>query len=167
LKERKQYLAALDSMLARHCQNAFFNIQFWYNPFGIMLTMPSDMMHLYKSSILKWVCQSFTDSMSTNVKVGIDNLIKDIFQSQWTMLSSSTNVLCTNFCGGATHLTMLSSHHWPGMAFFFLLMLLAPHQKGIMLQLFPRKLCLWQWLQLGWGPRHGSWTCLPTTNTGW
>jgi hypothetical protein len=28
LKESKQYLAALDSMLARHCQNAFFNIQF-------------------------------------------------------------------------------------------------------------------------------------------
>jgi hypothetical protein len=62
--------------------------------------------------------------MSTNVKVSIDNLMEDIFWSQWTMLSSSTNFLCTNFCGGATHLTMLSSHHWPGMAFSFLLMLL-------------------------------------------
>jgi hypothetical protein len=42
------------------------------------------------------------------------------------MLSSSTNFLCTNFSGGAMHSTMLSSHHWPGMAFFFLLMLLTP-----------------------------------------
>jgi hypothetical protein len=64
--------------------------------------------------------------MSTNVKVGIDNLMEDLFWSQQTMLRSSTNFLHTNFCGGATHLSMLSSHHWQGMAFSFLLMLLTP-----------------------------------------
>jgi hypothetical protein len=63
LKQRKQYLAALDGMSAHHCQNAFFDIQFGHNPSGIMLAMPSDMMHLYKSSILKQVCQSFTNSV--------------------------------------------------------------------------------------------------------
>jgi hypothetical protein len=88
--------------------------------------MPSEMMHLYDSGILKQVCQSFTDSMSTNVQVGIDNLMEDLFWSQQTTLSSSTNFLCTNFHGGATHLAMPSSHHWPGMAFSFLLMLLTP-----------------------------------------
>jgi hypothetical protein len=62
-----------------------------------MLTMPSDMMHLYESGILKQVCQSFTDFMSTNVKVSIDNLMEDIFWLQQTMLRSSTNFLCTNF----------------------------------------------------------------------
>jgi hypothetical protein len=62
-----------------------------------MLTMPSDMMHLYESGILKRVCQSFTDLMSTNVKVSIDNLMEDIFWLQQTMLRSSTNFLCTNF----------------------------------------------------------------------
>jgi hypothetical protein len=91
-----------------------------------MLATPSDMMHLYESGILKQVCQSFTNSVSTNVKVSIDNLMEDIFWSQHTTLSSSTNFLCTNFHGGATHLTMLSSHHWPGMACSFLLMLLTP-----------------------------------------
>jgi hypothetical protein len=79
LKERKQCLTALDSMSAHHCQNAFFDICFGHNPFGIMLAMPSDMMHLFKSGILKQVCQSFTNSMSTNVKVGIDHLMEDIF----------------------------------------------------------------------------------------
>jgi hypothetical protein len=48
LKQRKQYLAALDGMSAHHCQNALFDIWFGHNPFGIMLAMPSDMMHLYK-----------------------------------------------------------------------------------------------------------------------
>jgi hypothetical protein len=97
LKERKEYLAALDGMSAHHCQNAFFDIWFGHNPFGIMLTMPSDMMNLYESGIIKQVCQSFTNSMSMNVQVSIDNLMEDIFWSQWTMLSSSTNFLCTNF----------------------------------------------------------------------
>ncbi len=64
--------------------------------------------------------------MSTNVKVSIDNQMEDIFWSQQTMLSSSTNFLCTKFHCEATHLTMLSSHHWPGMAFSFLLMLITP-----------------------------------------
>jgi hypothetical protein len=131
LKQRKQYLAALDGMLVHHCQNAFFDIWFGHNPFGNMLAMPSDMMHLYKSGILKQVCQSFTNSMSTNVKVGVDNLMEDIFWSQWTTLSSSTSFLHTNFCGGATHLAMLSSHHWPGMAFSFLLMLLTPTGRDL------------------------------------
>jgi hypothetical protein len=125
LKERKEHLKALNGMSAHHCQNAFFDF-FGHNPFGIMITTPSDMMHLYDSRILKQVCQPFTDSMSTNVKVGIDNLMEDLFWSQQTMLRSSTNFLHTNFCGGATHLSMLSSHHWQGMAFSFLLMLLTP-----------------------------------------
>jgi hypothetical protein len=56
LKERKEYLQALDGMSAHHCQNAFFHIWFGHNPFGIMLVTPSDMMHLYESSILKQVC---------------------------------------------------------------------------------------------------------------
>jgi hypothetical protein len=139
LKQRKQYLAALDGMLVHHCQNAFFDIWFGHNPFGIMLATPSDMMHLYESGILKRVCQSFTNSVSTNVKVGVDNLMEDIFWSQRTMLSSSTNFLCTNFCGGATRFTMLSSHHWPGMAFSFLLRLLTPTGKEFVLQLFPKR----------------------------
>jgi hypothetical protein len=53
MKEWKEYLKALNGMSAHHCQNAFFDIRFGHNRFGIMLTKPSDMMHLYESSILK------------------------------------------------------------------------------------------------------------------
>jgi hypothetical protein len=50
LKGRKEYLAALESMLAHHCQNAFFDIQFGHNPFGIMLTTPSDLISMSLAS---------------------------------------------------------------------------------------------------------------------
>ena len=131
LRKRKEYTKALDDMSAHLCDNALFDINFGHNPFGAMLGTPSDMMHLYESGVLKRVLQTFTDSMSTNVQVGVDDLMEDLFCSQRTTLSSSTNFLRTNFRGGATQLTMLSSHHWPGMAFAFLLMLLTPKGKEL------------------------------------
>jgi hypothetical protein len=68
-KEMKEYMAALDAILAHHCDNAFFNMKFGHNPFGIMLATPLDMMHLFELGIIKCVCQTFVDSMSTNVRV--------------------------------------------------------------------------------------------------
>jgi hypothetical protein len=57
----KEYMAALDAMPAHHCDNAFFDIKFGHNPFGIMLATPLDMMHLFESGIVKRVCQTFVD----------------------------------------------------------------------------------------------------------
>jgi hypothetical protein len=125
-KEMKEYMAALDAMLAHRCDNTFFDIKFGHNPFGIMLATPSDMMHLFELGIVKRVCQTFVDSLLTNVRVQVDNLMETLFCSQRTTLSNSQNFLRTNFCGGATCLMMLSSHHWPGMMFAFLLLLLIP-----------------------------------------
>jgi hypothetical protein len=84
------------------------------------------MMHLFEVDIVKRVCQTFVDSMSTNVRVREYNLMETLFRSQRMTLSNSQNFLRTNFCGGTMRLTMLSSHHWPGMMFAFLLLLLTP-----------------------------------------
>jgi hypothetical protein len=73
----------------------------------------------------------FVDSMSTDVRVRVDNLMETLFRSERTTLSNSQNFLCTNFRGGATRLMMLSSHHWPGMVFAFLLVLLTPRGAEI------------------------------------
>jgi hypothetical protein len=130
-KEMKEYMATLDAMSAHCCDNAFFFMKFGHNPFGIMLATPSDMMHLFESGIVKHYCQIFVDSMSTDVRVRVDNLMETLFCLQRTTLSNSQNFLCTNFRGGATRLMMLSSHHWPGMMFTFLLLLLTPRGAEI------------------------------------
>jgi hypothetical protein len=130
-KEMKEYMATLDAMLAHHCDNAFFDIKFGHNPFGITLATPSDMMHLFESGIVKRVCQTFVDSMSTDVRIQVDNLMETLFCSKRTTLSNSQNFLRTKFRCGTTHLTMLSSHHWSGMMFAFLLLLLTPRGAEI------------------------------------
>jgi hypothetical protein len=129
--EMKEYMAALDAMLAHCCDNAFFDKKFGHNPFGITLATPLDMTHLFEFVIVKRVCQMFVDSMSTNIRVPVDNLMETLFRSQRTTLSNSQNFLRTNFRGGAMRLTMLSSHHWPGMVFTFLLLLLTPRGAEI------------------------------------
>jgi hypothetical protein len=68
-KEMKEYMAALDAMLAHCCDNEFFDMKFGHNPFGIMIATPSDMMHLFKSGIVKRICQTLVDIMSTDVRV--------------------------------------------------------------------------------------------------
>jgi hypothetical protein len=73
----------------------------------------------------------FVDSMSTDLRVRVDNLMETLFRLQRTTLSNSKNFLHTNFGSGATRLTMLSSHHWPGMMFAFLLLLLTPRGAKI------------------------------------
>jgi hypothetical protein len=115
-KEMKEYMAALAAMLAHCCDNVCFDMKFGHNPFGITLATPSDMMHLFESGIVKCVCQTFVDSMSIDIRVQVDNLMETLFHSQRTTLSNSQNFLHTNFRGGATRLTMLSSHHWPLLA---------------------------------------------------
>jgi hypothetical protein len=67
-KEMKRYIHALDAMSDHRCDNVFFDIKFGHNPFGIMLATPLDMMHLFESGIVKHVCQTFVDIMSTNVR---------------------------------------------------------------------------------------------------
>jgi hypothetical protein len=71
---------------------------------------------------LKYVLLVFVDSMTVNVRAEFDELVEKYFVG----LRSTKNkeFLRTNFKGGATSLSMLNSHHWPGMAFSFLLTLL-------------------------------------------
>jgi hypothetical protein len=65
--------------------------------------------------------------------------METLFHLQRTTLSNSQNFLCTNFRGGAMRLTMLSSHHWPGMMFAFLLLLLTPRGAEIYSICFPNE----------------------------
>jgi hypothetical protein len=109
----KECMAALDAMSAHRCDNAFFDIKFSHNQFGITLATPSDMMHLFESGIVKRVCQTFVNSMSTDVRVRVDNHMETLFRLQRRTLSNSQNFFRTNFHGGATRLTMLSSHFGP------------------------------------------------------
>jgi hypothetical protein len=57
--------------------------------------------------------------------------METVFRLQRMTLSNSQNFLCTNFRGGAMHFMMLSLHHWPGMMFTFLLLLLIPRVAKI------------------------------------
>jgi hypothetical protein len=84
-------MAALDVMSAHRCDNAFFDIKFGHNPFGTTYARHS-IRHdalIRKSGIVRRVCQTFVDSMSTDVRVRVDNFMETLFRSQRTTLSNS------------------------------------------------------------------------------
>jgi hypothetical protein len=87
------------------------------------------MMHLFESGMIPRVLQSFIQSMSNSVQGQVDDLIEELFLDHCS--SCSSEFLWMKFRNGATNLTILSSHHWPGMAFAFLLVILSNKGKEI------------------------------------
>lgn len=128
-KERKKYRDALKLTSSHYVDNAFFQVDFGSNQYGVTAATASDMMHLFESGIIKRVLNEFTTTMSTAVKADVDALIEKLFVP--IRSSKKKDFPRMNFKGGATSLTMLSSHHWPGMTLSFLTMLLTPEGREI------------------------------------
>jgi hypothetical protein len=60
---RGDYLKALANTSTHVCDNAFSKLDFGYNPFGITLATPSDMMQVFESGIMPRVLKCFIASM--------------------------------------------------------------------------------------------------------
>ena len=127
--DRDRYRTALILMSQHYVDLIWFRVDFGCNPFGITLATASDLMHMFESGVLKYVLGVFIDSMTNSVRANLDDLLEKMFLP--IRSTAAKDFLRTNFKGGATSLTMLNSHHWPGMAFAFLVALLTPEGRSI------------------------------------
>jgi hypothetical protein len=86
-------------MKPHRCNLAFFGCDFGENPFGILLALTTDMMHLFESGVIPYLLKVFVRSMTNLVWVRFDALIEKMFLP----LQSSRNkdVLRTNFKNGS------------------------------------------------------------------
>jgi hypothetical protein len=75
--------------------------------------------------------------MSNSMQGQVDDLIEELFLTHRP--SCSSEFLRMKFRNGATNLTMLSSHHWLGMAFAFLLVILSDKGKEITKDCFQKE----------------------------
>jgi hypothetical protein len=107
--------------------NILFDLEYGANKFSITLATQTDMMHACESRLIKYVDKIFVASMSLSVQVQVDLLIEKMFVGN--RQSGKNRFSRMNFSGGACSLTMLSSHHWPGMTTAFLVMLLTKEGK--------------------------------------
>jgi hypothetical protein len=135
--EIKKHRDALKATSTHFCDNALFRVDFGYNPLGVTLATPTDMMHLFESGTIPRVLRSLVQSMSNSVQGQVDDLIEELFLTHHS--SCSSEFLRMKFRNGATNLTMLSSHHWPGMAFAFLLVILSDKGKEITKDCFQKE----------------------------
>jgi hypothetical protein len=87
-RERRRYLQALADTSTHICDNAFSKLNFGYNPFGITLATPSDMMHAFESGIMPCVLNCFVASMGMTVRVAVNDLIEDMFKQLWSTIQS-------------------------------------------------------------------------------
>jgi hypothetical protein len=75
--------------------------------------------------------------MPNATKAKVDALVEKLFiRIRSTKKSDFPRM---NFKGGATSLTMLSSHHWPGMMLAFFMMLLMPEGREVCKDCFQKE----------------------------
>jgi hypothetical protein len=134
--EIKKHRDALKATSTHFCDNALFRA-FGYNPLGVTLATHTDMVHLFESGTIPRVLLSLVQSMSNSVQGQVDDLIEELFLTHCS--SCSSEFLRMMFRNGATNLTMLSSHHWPGMDFAFLLVILSDKGKEITKDCFQKE----------------------------
>jgi hypothetical protein len=128
-KECNKYHNALRLMSSHYVDSAFFSVDFGSNHLGVMAATASDMMHIAKSGIFKYLLNVFIDSMPNATKAKVDALVEKLFVPIRSIKKSDFPRM--NFKGGATSLTMLSLHHWPGMMLVFFMMLLTPEGREV------------------------------------
>ena len=127
LRQRKAFRNALKDTSTHWGDDALFRLHYGANPFGATLATAVDMMHANESGIIKTFLKVFVGSMPLSVQVQVDTLVEKLFVGDRQSARSLFSRM--NFSGGACSLTMLSSHHWPGMAMAFLMVLLTPEGK--------------------------------------
>ena len=125
--ERKKYRDALAKMSTHAGNNVLFDLDYGANEFGVTLATPTDMTRARESGVVKYVDKVFVASMPLSVQVLVDALIEKIFVG--ARQAGKSRFSRASFSGGARSLTMLSSHHWPGMTTAFLLLLLTKEGK--------------------------------------
>lgn len=63
-QERNNYVKALLEMKQHRCNLAFFGCDFGENPFGILLALAADMMHLFEFGVIPYLLEVFIGSIS-------------------------------------------------------------------------------------------------------
>jgi hypothetical protein len=122
LKILTVFLKTSDIIVDPLCDISLSLMDYGSNDIGATLATATDMMHAFESGVLPHLLKVFTASMTMSVWVKMDDLVEKMFLPVCS--TCSKDFLHYNFKGGATSLTMLNSHHWPGMAFTFLVVLL-------------------------------------------
>ena len=127
--ERKKACSQLFDLSTHNVYNAFFDIDFGSNPFGIITAATPDLMHMFELGILKYILRIFIDTMPPRIRAQVDEHMDKMFVG--TRSSEKKESLRYDFTRGATSLTLLNAHHWPGLTMAFMVMLLTKEGQGI------------------------------------
>ena len=78
-----------------------------------------DMMHAFKSGVLKDVAKCFIDPMPPRQKENLDKFVDQLYSKQ--RCSGMNNGLRTNFSKGITNATILTANEWSGLLLTYLI----------------------------------------------
>jgi len=115
----EELLANLKAVSTIRCfSEAMFGLDYGGTIDGQFGACTLDMMHAFKSGVLKDVAKCFIDPMPPRQKESLDKYVDQLYSKQ--RCSGMNNGLRTNFSKGITNATILTANEWPGLLLTYL-----------------------------------------------
>jgi len=127
--QKKQIREELHSLSTHVAKSAFSDACFGSNKGGAITALAVDMMHAFEAGVIKYLNKVFVATLTPTLCSRVDELMEKLFCGHSS--TAKKNHLRMNFSGGATSLTLLHAHEWPGMMMGFLVMLLTGEGRSL------------------------------------
>ena len=106
--------------------NAFYNINFGGQEYGLLGCTPPDILHVVRKGIVEWTVKSVLENLTDTSKAKLDSLAFKYYQTHHQI--HSKNFPKTNFASGFTNLSNIRASEWVGI--LYLLVILAQSAEG-------------------------------------
>ena len=106
--------------------NAFYNINFGGQEYGLLGCTPPDILHVVRKGIVEWSVKAVLENLTDTSKAGLDSLALNFHQSHHQI--QRKHFPKTNFASGFTNLSNIRSSEWVGI--LYLLVILAQSADG-------------------------------------
>jgi hypothetical protein len=125
----KELIAHLKSVSTVRCESSLFQMDFGSSLHGQFRACTVDPMHLFEGGWCASVAKAFVRPLRTRVRMELDILLERIHISSRSSVRDRFPRI--NFSGGATSMTQIASHEWPGVLLAYLIALQMPQGKKL------------------------------------
>jgi len=95
--------------------NAFEEIWFGNNSYGILGALPTDLMHAFLHKIIPYVVKTIVAPLTPTEKTSLDHLVDSVLVP--IRQGEQSKYPCANFSCGISNLKLLTATEWAGVVF--------------------------------------------------
>lgn len=136
-REARLIKRELDSISQNPIDNAFSDVWFGSNTYGITAATPTDCMHAFLHGIVEYCAKIYFAGLTDGEKGEIDQLVIQIVANRRS--SERNKFPRTSFVKGITNLTLVTADEWPGILLSLAIVAMSDRGNAILMKAVKRR----------------------------